>query len=115
MCIGAYAWNKFPEEGIILEMFRNRTIKPFHFYASHFMHQHFPEFILIRTGKEREGSKIAKVKIDNMDNFKELVYEPDFPFDDTPTDDDVNILYLGMADDIMSPLLLVPNFTNIII
>ena len=76
MCMGAYAWDNFPEQGAILEMFKNRTTKPFWFYALHFMHEHFPEFIHIYNGKEREGKKIAKVKIDSMDNFKELVYEP---------------------------------------
>lgn len=80
MMMGSFAWVGFIKKDctILLQMLKERTIKPFCLYALHFLHSHFPVQLTILDGHDRDGTKIAMIKIDTMDNFENQIYgDPD--------------------------------------
>ncbi len=69
---GTYCWYRIMEEdddgAILLRIMMMERLAPeAYLYALSFNHKAFPEHILIYDGKERDGSLIAKMKLDFSD------------------------------------------------
>lgn len=82
MCMGALSWTTFVEKDctILLKILEERTLKPFYFYALHFMHKHFPKWFIVMNGNERNGIKVARTQIKNMSKWEKKIYGQQYEF-----------------------------------
>lgn len=84
MTMGSFGWYCFKMQDydcqILKSMLHSRTSKSFNFYALWFTHDHFSYKITIKCGKERDGTEIGMITIDNKKDTKWIrkLYRPDY-------------------------------------